>query len=64
VFEPAIAAVPVELHGRRAAAELFHELPEHRWFLSEEAGKDVGLDAAIADYVETVLRPAPDERLP
>jgi len=64
VFEPAIAAVPVELHGRRAAADLFHELLEHRWFLSEEAGKDVGLDAAIADYVETVLRPAPDERLP
>jgi uncharacterized protein DUF4032 len=64
VFEPAIAAVPAELHGRRAAAELFHELLEHRWFLSEQAGKDVGIDAAIADYVETVLRPAPDERLP
>jgi hypothetical protein len=64
VFEPAIAAVPVELRGRRAAAELFHELLEHRWFLSERAGKDVGLDAAIDSYVENVLRPAPDERLP
>ena len=30
VFEPAIAAVPAELRGRRAAAELFHELLEHR----------------------------------
>jgi tRNA A-37 threonylcarbamoyl transferase component Bud32 len=64
VFEPAIAAVPEELQGRRAAAELFHELLEHRWFLSERAGKDVGIAAASADYVETVLRPAPDERLP
>jgi hypothetical protein len=64
VFEPAIAAVPEELRGRRAAAELFHELLEHRWFLSERAGKDVGIDAAIRDYVDTVLRPAPDERLP
>jgi tRNA A-37 threonylcarbamoyl transferase component Bud32 len=64
VFEPAIAAVPVELRGRRAAAELFHELLEHRWFLSERAGKDVGIDAAIESYVENVLRPAPDERLP
>jgi len=64
VFEPAIAAVPAELRGRRAAAELFHELLEHRWFLSERAGKDVGIDAAIADYLENVLRPAPDERLP
>ena len=64
VFEPAIAAVPAELRGRRAAAEIFHELLEHRWFLSERARKDVGIAAAIADYVETVLRPAPDERLP
>jgi hypothetical protein len=62
VFEPAIAAVPRELRGRRAAAELFHELLEHRWFLSERAGTDVGIDAAIEDYVEHVLRPAPDER--
>src|SRR3954454_9166119 len=64
VFEPAIAAVPEELRGRRAAAELFHELLEHRWVLSEQAGKDVGIDAAIDSYVENVLRPAPDERLP
>jgi hypothetical protein len=64
VFEPALAAVPQELQGRRAAAELFHELLEHRWFLSERARKDVGLDAAIRDYIDTVLRPAPDERLP
>jgi hypothetical protein len=55
--------VPQELCGRRAPAELFHELLEHRWFLSERAGRDVGIDAAIASYVETVLRPAPDERL-
>jgi tRNA A-37 threonylcarbamoyl transferase component Bud32 len=64
VFEPAIAAVPAELRGRRAAAEVFHELLEHRWFLSERARTDVGIDAAIADYLENVLRPAPDERLP
>jgi tRNA A-37 threonylcarbamoyl transferase component Bud32 len=64
IFEPAIAAVPADLRGRRAAAELFHELLEHRWFLSERAHKDVGIDAAVADYVESVLRPAPDERLP
>jgi hypothetical protein len=64
VFEPSVAAVPPDLRGRRAAAEVFHELLEHRWFLSERAGRDVGLDATIKDYIETVLRPAPDERLP
>ena len=64
VFEPAIAAIPPELRGRRAAAEIFHELLEHRWFLSERAGKDVGLAETIPSYVEKVLRPAPDEKLP
>jgi tRNA A-37 threonylcarbamoyl transferase component Bud32 len=63
-FEPAIAAVPPELRQKRAAAELYHELLEHRWFLSERAGRDVGLDAAAASYVEQILRPAPDEKLP
>ena len=63
VFEPAIAAVPPELRGKRAAAELFHELLEHRWFLSERAGGDVGLTRRPA-YVDQILRPAPDERLP
>jgi hypothetical protein len=64
VFEPTVAAVPPELRGRRAAAELFHELLEHRWFLSEKEGRDVGLKKAIPDYIETVLRPASDEKLP
>lgn len=64
VFEPAIAAVPPELRGKRAAAELYHELLEHRWFLSERAGRDVGLAEATPAYVDQILRPAPDERLP
>jgi len=62
VFEPTIAAVPVELRGKREPAELFHELLEHRWFLSEAAGKDVGLDDAVRAYVADVLRGLPDER--
>jgi tRNA A-37 threonylcarbamoyl transferase component Bud32 len=64
VFEPAIAAVPSELLGKREAAELFHELLEHRWFLSEEAGRDVGMTKAITSYVDDVLRPAADEKSP
>jgi hypothetical protein len=64
VFEPAIASVPTELQGKRAAAEIFHELLEHRWFLSERAGRDVGMDKAAESYVEQVLRPALDEKAP
>ena len=62
VFEPAIAAVPVELRGRREAAEMFHEILEHRWYLSQRSGKDVGLMPAVESYVETVLRNVPYER--
>jgi uncharacterized protein DUF4032/lipopolysaccharide kinase (Kdo/WaaP) family protein len=64
VFEPAIAAVPPELRGRRDAAEIFHELLEHRWFLSERAGRDVGMKKATASYVDEILRPARDEKIP
>ena len=34
VFEPAIAGVPAELYGKREAAEIFHEILEHRWYLA------------------------------
>jgi hypothetical protein len=35
---------------------------EHRWFLSERAGRDVGIDEAVRDYVRSVLVNKPDER--
>ena len=56
--------MPPDLHGKRDAAELYHELLEHRWFLSERAGRDVGFTRAVGSYVDQILRPAPDEKLP
>ncbi|MGB8649373.1 MAG: DUF4032 domain-containing protein [Mycobacteriales bacterium] len=62
VFRPVVRAVPRELRGKLEPAEVFHEVLEHRWFLSERAGRDVGLDTATTSYVEQVLRHKPDER--
>ena len=62
VFEPAIAAVPADLWGKREPAELYHELLEHRWYLSERAGREVSLDEAIEDYIAKVLTQLADER--
>jgi hypothetical protein len=62
VFEPTVAAIPPELRGKRAAAETFHELLEHRWLFSEREGREVGMPEAVASYVDDVLRGAPDER--
>jgi hypothetical protein len=64
VFEPTIAAIPRELFSRRQPAEVFHEILEHRWYLTEKAGgKDVGLKKAIESYVENVLPKHPEERV-
>jgi len=62
VFEPAVAAVPADLWNKLPAAEVFHQLLDHRWYLSESRRTDVGLDEAVRSYVEDVLRHAPDER--
>ena len=61
-FHPVVRAVPRELRGKLDQAEVFHEVLEHRWFLSEQAGRDVGLLPAARSYVDTVLRHKPDER--
>ena len=55
VFEPTVAAVPAELRGRLEPAEVFHQVLDHRWYLSEAAGRDVGLQEAVRSYVNTVL---------
>lgn len=62
VFEPTIQSIPSELREKLEPAEIFHEVLEHRWFLSEAAGKDVGMEAAIKSYIDNVLAFAPNER--
>ena len=63
VFEPTVAAVPEELWARLPAAEVFHQVLEHRWFLSELAGKDVGIDEAVRSYVHSELPTRRPERV-
>ena len=61
VYEPVIEAIPPELRGRLDEAQIFHEILEHRWFLSEAAGRDVGTTAAAKDYLATVLPAVPHD---
>ncbi|WP_020578963.1 DUF4032 domain-containing protein [Actinopolymorpha alba] len=62
VFEPVVRAVPADLRGKLEPAEMFHEVLEHRWYLSENAGREVPLVEAARSYVDDVLRTRPDER--
>lgn len=62
-FERALAAIPPEMFSKLEPAELYHQVIEHRWFLSERAGGDVGLDETVASYVADVLANAPAEQI-
>jgi hypothetical protein len=60
-FEPTVRAVPRELRGKLALAEVFHEVLEHQWYLAEQRGHDVPLPEATAGYIAGVLVHKPDE---
>jgi Domain of unknown function (DUF4032) len=60
-YQPVVDAIPPELVGRLAPAEVFHEVLEHRWFLSEKAQRDVGTAEAAESYFATVLPRTPKE---
>ena len=55
VYDRVMAMVPDGLDDRLAPAEIFHEILEHRWFLSEQAGKDVGTTTAAQAYITKIL---------
>ncbi len=62
VFEPVIRAVPAEMCGKLEAPELFHQLLDHRWYMSEEAGLDVGMHIALISFLDNVLSHRRDEQ--
>ena len=64
VYEPVVEAIPEDLRGRLAPTEIFHEILEHRWYMSERAGRDVGTRAAARSYFDRVLPEAPEALAP
>ena len=55
VFEPTIQSVPIELRRKLQPAEIFHEVLEHRWYMSEAQQRDVSTEEAVQDYIAHVL---------
>ena len=64
VFYKVINAVPTAMRGRVEDAQLFHEVLEHRWYLGEKAGRDLGLEFATNDYISKVLPERMDSGAP
>jgi len=61
IFEPIMAMIPPQARGRLEPAEIFHEILEHRWYLSEDAGEEVDIFDAARDYIDTELSRRPEE---
>ena len=55
IYEPVVASIPSHLLATREAPEIFHEFLEHRYYLSERAGREVANDEALAAYLGSVL---------
>lgn len=62
-FYDVLSNVPPGARAKLPDAELYHEILEHRWFLSERRGVDVGRSAAVDSYVQNVLNYLPDAKV-
>ncbi len=61
VFEPVIRSIPKDLRGKLEPAEVFHQLLDHRWYLSQNEKRNVPLAEALTSYIDDVLRHRRDE---
>ncbi len=61
VYEQVVRAVPRDLRrsATLTAPEVFHEFLEHRWYMSEAAGREVPMEEAIDSYVSMLRDKAP-----
>lgn len=61
VFEPVVKAIPWDLRAKLEPAEVYHQVLDHRWFMSQAQGRSVPLAEVLSSYIETVLRHRRDE---
>lgn len=55
VYNPTVQSIPAELKGGLEDAEIFHEILEHRWYMSEDLKRDVGQKEATEAYIKEIL---------
>ncbi len=62
VYEPVIEAIPSEMGERLEPVEVFHQVLEHRYYLSERRQSEVDNLEALDDYMRSILSHRPLER--
>ncbi|MBA2445358.1 MAG: DUF4032 domain-containing protein [Nocardioidaceae bacterium] len=55
IYEPIMMMAPADRRSPIDAAEVFHEILEHRWYLSEQAGHEIDIFETARDYFESHL---------
>lgn len=61
VFEPVVKAIPFDLRAKLEPAEVFHQVLEHRWFMSQQRDSAVPISEVLTSYINDVLRHRRDE---
>ena len=61
VFEPVVKAIPWDLRSKLQPAEVFHQVLEHRWYMSQARGQSVPIAEVLSSYIDDVLRHRRDE---
>ena len=51
--------IPPNERAKLDDAEIFHQLLEHRWYLSERTGHDMPLESVVPSYTEEILAKLP-----
>ena len=52
VFEPVVKAIPFDLRAKLEPAEVFHQVLEHRWYMSQARGRAVPLAEVLTSYID------------
>lgn len=62
-YEPVVSLIPVELREKLEPAQIFHEILDHRWFMSQNDRRFVPLAEAAESYFDWVLPGRRDEAM-
>jgi hypothetical protein len=60
-FEPVVTAIPKNMTGKLEPAEIYHQVLEHRWYISQEQGRGIPIQEAVNSYIANVLAHRRDE---
>jgi hypothetical protein len=61
-YEPVVRSIPRHMRAKLEAPEFYHEVLEHKWFMSEQGNADVPLSKATEDFVANILPHHRDEK--